>query len=1311
MDLKWKMAMLSVRVHKFEQKAGRRIDFDKKESARFNKKKVRCYKCQQRGHFARECRAKRGNDKQRYSSFKIEVIGKFGGNAESKKMRKSMLKQEFSEFKIGEAEGLHKGYDRMQKISSQLNQLKAKPEDEDINLKFLRALPSSWSQVALTLKTKGYTTFSSSQSGPSHSAFVSATSASKKMSYGDSLSYSSSTTYSAQSNSKTGSHRSSNVIKDVLQSFVADTEPEQQIAYEDFEQIEKLDLEEIDLKWQMAMLSKRVHKFEQKARRKIDFDKKESARFNKKKVRCYKCQQRGHFARECRAKEGNDKQRYSSFKIKEIEKKEEDSKALIIVDTLVDWTDHDGESDGVVASKEFGMIAGYDTEDEIKEGAAKTYNLITGADSEEANTAGWDDSTFSVFTTHSKDVEGRPLFHRFSKTDSMKVVPSPLFGDYTSLSDHIDLDESQIDKSSEVNTNDFTSSDSSVKSSEHKPNDSTSCASTSSVSTSLNEAEIESNVGTPIQEPSIVQDLPSLSCNSFDKNEHTSRTSCNKNGYFNKKAGHFKKNASSVSKLCFVCGSGTRLIKDCDFYEKQMANKTVVLLKTGKVNIPPARPQPVPTGKPKVFAPVPTSWPNRPFLVSTDKGYSPSAYTPYAPTMSYTHMKYGGDKWATAVKPSAGCSWKSHRKGLYWENPFSAAEDEWIFDSGCSRSMTGNKERLDDFQEFQGKKVTFGGGEDTKCLVLSKDFKLPDDSMVVLRVPRKHNLYTINLNNLCPRGNLACLVAHALVDESMKWHRRMGHVNYKNMNRLEKGKQHKASYKVIIAVSLIFEPLQLLHMDLFGLTSIRSIDHKYYCLVITDDYSRVLVTRPHNKTPYALLTRNIPSISHFKPFRCHVTILNTSDHLGKFDGKADEGYIVGYSASNKAYRVYNVPNQRVEETINMSIPRSEPKDTSGDEFDVSPVHFADKIFQKELVRLKGQAQRATSNVESLGLGFANDAEEPQIQESAKIVPPGCIPDPTGNILVPPGSLPVPTGSIPIPTGNTVVSTDDVPFHSSTDSFFDDESTTRFSCPSDLGNHDPSPGIFSSSSYDDEFGTALNNVSSTVEVSPVATTPLKIQAGLMLCKKKCNSSNFRMYGFLLICLKVNMLLGLSGYSRTREMPGGLFSETRRDWTVTTPYEATKPKSKNESDSPVNVHLYRFMIGSLMYLTASRPDIMFVVSACLRNQVTPTTSNLESVKKIFKYLKGQPKLGLWYPKELPLVLEAYSDSDYVRANKDGKSTAGGCQFLGRRLISWQCKKQTIMATSSTEAEYVAAANCYGQPDGSRRWISAFQVIYMD
>ncbi|GKF68032.1 hypothetical protein Tco_0197711, partial [Tanacetum coccineum] len=94
------------------------------------------------------------------------------------------------------------------------------------------------------------------------------------------------------------------------------------------------------------------------------------------------------------------------------------------------------------------------------------------------------------------------------------------------------------------------------------------------------------------------------------------------------------------------------------------------------------------------------------------------------------------------------------------------------------------------------------------------------------------------------------------------------------------------------------------------------------------------------------------------------------------------------------------------------------------------------------------------------------------------------------------------------------------------------------------------------------------------------------------------------------------------------------------------------------------------------------------------VTPKTSHLNAVKRIFKYLKGKPNLGLWYPRESPLDLEAFSDSDYGGSNLDRKSTTGGCQFLGQRLISWKCKKQTIVATSTTEAEYVAAANCCGQ-----------------
>ncbi|XP_052627148.1 uncharacterized mitochondrial protein AtMg00810-like [Lactuca sativa] len=132
---------------------------------------------------------------------------------------------------------------------------------------------------------------------------------------------------------------------------------------------------------------------------------------------------------------------------------------------------------------------------------------------------------------------------------------------------------------------------------------------------------------------------------------------------------------------------------------------------------------------------------------------------------------------------------------------------------------------------------------------------------------------------------------------------------------------------------------------------------------------------------------------------------------------------------------------------------------------------------------------------------------------------------------------------------------------------------------------------------------------------------------------------------------------------------------------------------EGESIDQTH-YRSMIGSLMYLTASRPDVMFVVCQCARYQANPKLSHLLAVKRIFRYLKGCPKLGLWYPKNPEFDLYAFADNNYGGCELDRKSTSGGCQFLGDRLVSWQWKKQQTISTSTAEAEYVVASACCSQ-----------------
>jgi hypothetical protein len=147
-------------------------------------------------------------------------------------------------------------------------------------------------------------------------------------------------------------------------------------------------------------------------------------------------------------------------------------------------------------------------------------------------------------------------------------------------------------------------------------------------------------------------------------------------------------------------------------------------------------------------------------------------------------------------------------------------------------------------------------------------------------------------------------------------------------------------------------------------------------------------------------------------------------------------------------------------------------------------------------------------------------------------------------------------------------------------------------------------------------------------------------------------------------------------------------------IKTPMATNGYLDLDEGGKPVDLKLYRSMIGSLLYLTTPRPDIMFSVCMCARFQAAPRECYLTAVKRILRYLKFTPNIGLWYPKGAQFDLVGYLDSDYASCKVDRKGTSSGCQFLGRSLVSWSSKKQNSVALSTTEAEYISARSCCAQ-----------------
>jgi len=161
-------------------------------------------------------------------------------------------------------------------------------------------------------------------------------------------------------------------------------------------------------------------------------------------------------------------------------------------------------------------------------------------------------------------------------------------------------------------------------------------------------------------------------------------------------------------------------------------------------------------------------------------------------------------------------------------------------------------------------------------------------------------------------------------------------------------------------------------------------------------------------------------------------------------------------------------------------------------------------------------------------------------------------------------------------------------------------------------------------------------------------------------------------------------------------------------ISTPFSTSCHLDHDEAGISVDETKYRGLIGSLLYLTASRPDIMFAVCMCVRFQSAPKESQFNAAKRIMKYLQGAKEVGLWYPGNISLSLTVYSNSDFAGFKNDRKSTSATCHLLGSSLIAWQCKKQACVALSTVEAEYITGGSCCAQTIWLRQQLNDFSIL---
>ncbi|GKD69096.1 putative ribonuclease H-like domain-containing protein, partial [Tanacetum coccineum] len=509
--------------------------------------------------------------------------------------------------------------------------------------------------------------------------------------------------------------------------------------------------------------------------------------------------------------------------------------------------------------------------------------------------------------------------------------------------------------------------------------------------------------------------------------------------------------------------------------------------------------------------------------------------------------------------------------------------------------------------------------------------------------------------------------------------------------------------------------------------------------------NRVLVTKPHNKTPYELFIGRKPALGFMRPFGCPVTILYTIDHLGKFDGKADEGFFVGYSINSTKScddagktRMETVPGSNLQCDGEKKVdgePRKEKKEKKQEKDDnvnnTNNVNTAsDRNNTNNVNAVSSNVNSADIEVNAVGAKISIELpDDPNMPELEDIVYSDDDEDVGAEVDI--NNLDAFMPVSPIPTTrvhkdhpveqiigdlNSAPQTRRMTKNLEEHGLFSsvqqrtnhkDFQNCLFGCF--LSQEEPKRAIRTKWVYrnkKDERGIVIKNKARLVAqgytqeegidydefFAPVA----RIEA-IRLFLAYASFKDFMLYqmdvksAFLyefekMMHKKFQMssmgeLIFFLGQQVKQKEDGIFISQDKyvieilkkfgftNVKTASTPMETQKPLLKDEDGKEVDIHLYRLMIGSLMYLTSSRPDIMFAMCACARYQVNPKMSHFHAVKRIFRYLKGQPKLGLWYLKDSPFDLVAYTDSDYAGASLDRKSTIG-------------------------EAGYVAASSCCGQ-----------------